>query len=239
MLLQLGASWFEAVAKELSSGAYGPHAADTFFQPRHDNASAAADERQWAARAVLVDMEPKVRRQHIGLKDPHDHVGCTQQHHSKSALPGPYSGTQHIHRWAASKASQLSVQQPSIHYTTPVPCFMPCYPQVIYSAKQSALLSSSGWCYPPGSSASGQSGSGNNWALGHHKFGPAMAPAVLDLVRKQVGLWLLLVEKGSKGGLKRRLASAFQTRASCNYVFGCRVPGSAMPAWMFWSTDHV
>lgn len=58
--------------------------------------------------------------------------------------------------------------------------------QVIYSAKQSALASSNGWCYAPGCSAAGQSGSGNNWALGHNKFGPAMAPAVLDLVRRQV-----------------------------------------------------
>jgi hypothetical protein len=59
-------------------------------------------------------------------------------------------------------------------------------PQVICSAKQSALASSSGWCYAPGCSATGQSGSGNNWALGHNKFGPAMAATVLELVRKQV-----------------------------------------------------
>jgi hypothetical protein len=64
---------------------------------------------------------------------------------------------------------------------------VPCS-QVIYSAKQSALASGNGWCYAPGCSAAGQSGSGNNWALGHNKFGPAMAPAVLELVRKQVSL---------------------------------------------------
>lgn len=63
MLLQLGASFFETVAKELSTGAYGAHAADTFFQKRHDNTTASTDDRQWAARAVLVDMEPKVGRQ--------------------------------------------------------------------------------------------------------------------------------------------------------------------------------
>jgi hypothetical protein len=66
-------------------------------------------------------------------------------------------------------------------------------PQVIYSAKQSALASSNGWCYAHGCSAAGQSGSGNNWALGHNKFGPAMAPAVLELVRKQVSPALLSV----------------------------------------------
>lgn len=33
---------------------------------------------------------------------------------------------------------------------------------------------------------SGQSGSGNNWALGHNKYGPDITPAVLDLVRQQV-----------------------------------------------------
>jgi hypothetical protein len=60
VLLQLGASLFETFAKELSTGAYGAHAADTFFQQRHDNTAASSDDRQWAARAVLVDMEPKV-----------------------------------------------------------------------------------------------------------------------------------------------------------------------------------
>jgi hypothetical protein len=58
--------------------------------------------------------------------------------------------------------------------------------QVIYSARQRAQASSHGWCYSSGSAASGQSGSGNNWAMGHHQWGPRMAPAVLELVRKQV-----------------------------------------------------
>lgn len=59
-MLQLGAAWFDTVAQELSSGAYGSLAADTFFHQRHDSSTAASDDRQWAARAVLVDMEPKV-----------------------------------------------------------------------------------------------------------------------------------------------------------------------------------
>jgi hypothetical protein len=60
--------------------------------------------------------------------------------------------------------------------------------QVIKAAKQRAAGSKHGWCYGGGCSAAGQSGSGNNWALGHNKFGPAMAPAVLELVRKQVAV---------------------------------------------------
>jgi hypothetical protein len=57
--MQLGASWFDTVAKELSTGAYSTQAADSFFQQRHDRATAASDGPQWAARAVLADMEPK------------------------------------------------------------------------------------------------------------------------------------------------------------------------------------
>lgn len=66
-VLQLGASWFDTVAKELASGAYSTHAADSFFQQcQGDRATTAApDDRRWAARTVLVDMEPKVR-QHPG-----------------------------------------------------------------------------------------------------------------------------------------------------------------------------
>lgn len=59
-MLQMGAAWFDTVAKELSSGAYGMHAADTLFEHRHDRTTATPGDRQWAARAVLVDMEPKV-----------------------------------------------------------------------------------------------------------------------------------------------------------------------------------
>lgn len=58
--VQLGASWFDTVAKELSGSAYGVTAADTFFHQVHDKDAAASDRRQWAARAVMVDMEPKV-----------------------------------------------------------------------------------------------------------------------------------------------------------------------------------
>jgi hypothetical protein len=62
-LPQLGAAWFDTVAKELGSGAYSTHAADSFFQQRRGDrpTTAAPDDRQWAARAVLADMEPKAR----------------------------------------------------------------------------------------------------------------------------------------------------------------------------------
>eukprot|EP00878_Enallax_costatus_P024662 GHUV01026338.1.p2 GENE.GHUV01026338.1~~GHUV01026338.1.p2 ORF type:complete len:102 (+),score=21.96 GHUV01026338.1:445-750(+) len=62
---QLGASWFDTLAEELSSGGYGPHAAEVYFQQLHDSSTAASSNKQWAARAVLVDMEPKV------------HAGCS------------------------------------------------------------------------------------------------------------------------------------------------------------------
>lgn len=60
--LQLGAAWFDTLAEELFSGAYGPYAADAYFQQQDtlrssSNSNAAAS---LAARAVLVDMEPKV-----------------------------------------------------------------------------------------------------------------------------------------------------------------------------------
>lgn len=58
--------------------------------------------------------------------------------------------------------------------------------QVIRCAQQAALASSHGWCYAPGCAAAGHGGSGNNWALGHNKYGPAMGPALLELVRQQV-----------------------------------------------------
>eukprot|EP00882_Tetradesmus_deserticola_P019856 GHRQ01021400.1.p1 GENE.GHRQ01021400.1~~GHRQ01021400.1.p1 ORF type:complete len:132 (+),score=44.40 GHRQ01021400.1:322-717(+) len=113
---QLGAAWFDTLAEELSSGAYGPYAAHAYFQQQEANSSGSSAAASLAARAVLVDMEPKV----------------------------------------------------------------------IYSARQRAQASRHGWCYSSGSAASGQSGSGNNWAMGHHQWGPRMAPAVLELVRRQV-----------------------------------------------------
>lgn len=160
---QLGAAWFDTVAKELGSGAYSTHAADSFFQQRRGDrpTTAAPDDRQWAARAVLADMEPKV----------------------------------------------------------------------IYSAKQSALASSNGWCYAPGCSAAGQSGCGNNWALGHNKFGPAMAPAVLDLVRKQVEacdvfegfLMLQSMAGGTGAGAGTYMAQALVDDYSSAHVLNCCV----------------
>jgi len=58
--LQLGATWFDTLAQELSAPAYKPYAADAYFYHQHDNATAPTSNKQWMARAVLVDMEPKV-----------------------------------------------------------------------------------------------------------------------------------------------------------------------------------
>ena len=44
----------------------------------------------------------------------------------------------------------------------------------------------SSWGYPPGSSLTQQSGSGNNWARGYCEYGPKHTPDVVELVRKEV-----------------------------------------------------
>jgi hypothetical protein len=59
--VQLGAAWFDTLAEELSSGAYGPYAADAYFQQQEPSNSSGSNAALLAARAVLVDMEPKVR----------------------------------------------------------------------------------------------------------------------------------------------------------------------------------
>jgi hypothetical protein len=60
-VLQLGAAWFDTLAEELLSGAYGPYAADAYFQQQEQSSgSGSTAAARLAARAVLVDMEPKV-----------------------------------------------------------------------------------------------------------------------------------------------------------------------------------
>jgi hypothetical protein len=58
--LQLGAAWFDTLAEELSSGAYGLYAADAYFKQQEASSSGSNAAARLAARAVLVDMEPKV-----------------------------------------------------------------------------------------------------------------------------------------------------------------------------------
>ena len=58
--------------------------------------------------------------------------------------------------------------------------------QVIRAARQRAAASGGGWCYASDCAAAGQSGSGNNWALGHNTYGPRLLEPVLELVRHQV-----------------------------------------------------
>jgi hypothetical protein len=100
--MQLGASWFDTVAQELSTEAYSTQAADSFFQQRHDRATAASDAPRWAARAVLADMEPKasvpgrdISTEHMSTNaDSHAHTSChshwtlhcTEQKHQLSCL---------------------------------------------------------------------------------------------------------------------------------------------------------
>ncbi len=63
-------------------------------------------------------------------------------------------------------------------------------PKVINRAIVSAAHSATNWCYPPNSSFSQQSGSGNNWARGYNSYGPKFASTVCELVRREVNLAL-------------------------------------------------
>jgi hypothetical protein len=56
----LGAAWFDVLAEELRSGAYGPLAAEACFQQQQQQQQGDDGGSSWAARAVMVDMEPKV-----------------------------------------------------------------------------------------------------------------------------------------------------------------------------------
>eukprot|EP00879_Flechtneria_rotunda_P011109 GHRR01011606.1.p1 GENE.GHRR01011606.1~~GHRR01011606.1.p1 ORF type:complete len:323 (+),score=115.99 GHRR01011606.1:206-1174(+) len=102
-------------------------------------------------------------------------------------------------------------------------------PKVIYSAKQQAVASNHSWCYGKNCAVSGQSGSGNNWALGHNKYGPAVAPAVLELVRKQVeacdvceGFLLLQSMAGGTGaGAGTYMAEALIDEYSNAHMLNC------------------
>jgi hypothetical protein len=61
LVVQLGAAWFDTLAEELSSGAYGSYAADAYFQQQEQSSGSGSNAAaRLAARAVLVDMEPKV-----------------------------------------------------------------------------------------------------------------------------------------------------------------------------------
>lgn len=55
---QLGCSFFESLASELSVNDHGRHAADEFFRPIPSSSRSEGD--RYCARAILVDMEPKV-----------------------------------------------------------------------------------------------------------------------------------------------------------------------------------
>jgi tubulin delta len=57
---QLGYSLFETLAAELDRQDYGVDGWETFFRPAA--AAAGARDKACTARAVLIDMEPKVRR---------------------------------------------------------------------------------------------------------------------------------------------------------------------------------
>ena len=61
-------------------------------------------------------------------------------------------------------------------------------PKVVNRAVVSAAHSATNWCYPPNSSFSQQSGSGNNWARGYNSYGPKFASTVCELVRREVNL---------------------------------------------------
>jgi hypothetical protein len=61
-----------------------------------------------------------------------------------------------------------------------------CTPQVVGDARRQAATSSSCWSYHGCGVLCQQSGSGNNWAMGYNKHGPAVREGLMDLVRKEV-----------------------------------------------------
>jgi hypothetical protein len=60
--------------------------------------------------------------------------------------------------------------------------------QVIQSAYTAVDASGNGWQYSREQHLVQQSGSGNNWAQGHHVLGPTCRDAALNLIRREVGL---------------------------------------------------
>jgi len=61
--LQLGCSFFQCLASEFAAQDYGRAGLEQWFRPlnSHEDAWSGAAS-SYAARAVLIDMEPKVRR---------------------------------------------------------------------------------------------------------------------------------------------------------------------------------
>lgn len=59
-------------------------------------------------------------------------------------------------------------------------------PKVIKDTYTYALQSKPKWAYDPKQNFSLQSGSGNNWAMGYARHGPATHKNILKLVRKEV-----------------------------------------------------
>ena len=170
---QLGCSLFETLAREAGAD---DAARRVFFRDTDDESSDAAftaadvdtspggfghshhghsrsGKKRWAARAVLVDMEPKA-------------VDAAAARARGSAGAGAAGG--------------------------------------------------SDWSYEGAGRLAGDSGSGNNWALGHHVYGPRARDAALDLVRREAeacdwldGVLLLQSAAGGTGaGLGTCLAEA-------------------------------
>ena len=58
---QLGCSFFQAMAQELASCDYGRSAVEEFFRPIVHTGGDLGRHESYVARAVMIDMEPKVR----------------------------------------------------------------------------------------------------------------------------------------------------------------------------------
>uniref|UniRef100_A0A7S0YA75 Tubulin delta chain n=1 Tax=Polytomella parva TaxID=51329 RepID=A0A7S0YA75_9CHLO len=125
---QLGSSFFHTLGEELSSNDYGTQVVSEFFRPNPavtSSADVSSRNRPLLARALLVDMEPKV----------------VDAAYSSTSLPS-------------------------------------CSPEPSHPAWW--------WSYARANRLCQQGGSGNNWSLGFHGFGPSMETPLLDLVRKEV-----------------------------------------------------
>ncbi|KAG2489635.1 hypothetical protein HYH03_011914 [Edaphochlamys debaryana] len=107
----------------------------------------------------------------------------------------------------------------------------PTAAQVVAGARASAASSGSWWHYPPDSYLVMQSGSGNNWAQGFHGYGPKVAEAAAELVRKEVehadsltGFLLLQSMAGGTGaGLGTYVAQALRDDYHSAFVTNCCV----------------
>lgn len=104
-------------------------------------------------------------------------------------------------------------------------------PKVIHAARAAAAASPSFWSYADAGCFFAQSGAGNNWAQGFHRFGPKVRDEALDLVRREVeaadlldGFFLLQSMAGGTGaGFGTYVAEALRDEYGGAHMMNCCV----------------